>query len=177
MINLKRHIPIILLIFLVIMLPSCSGGRTESKAPQNIISGFSCDMTVKYNNMSISARLTRPSAGVCCIEIKDPVPLSGMTLNWSGGEFSISYLGVSVPFNEEILPDAGFSEGIINSLEAAVRETEFEIIKSGSNYIYSAIGSSGEYSLSFDENTGVLTGISIPSINLQADISGFESMQ
>lgn len=158
-------------------MPGCSVAKTKTEAPSSIISGFSCDITLSYSDMSISAHMTWPSAGVCCIEIKEPASLSGMTLNWSGGEFSLSYMGIEVPFSEEILPNAGFAEGIVNSLEAAVQETEFEIIKSGNEYIYSAIGKSGDYSLSFDENSGNLTGISVPSINLDAVISNFETMQ
>ena len=174
---MKKRLLIIPALILLIIMPCCQAAKTETEAPRSIISGFSCDITANYNSMSISARMTWPSAGVCCIEIKEPIPLSGMTLNWSGGEFSLSYMGIEMPFSEEILPDSGFAEGIVNSLEAAVQETEFEIIKSGNEYIYSASGKSGDYSLSFDENSGILTGISVPSINLEADISNFETMQ
>lgn len=172
----KRLLIISLLIFTVVAAPSCSSAKTEAKIPQSIISGFNCDMTVSYNGMSISAHMTMPSVGVCVIEITGPAPLSGMSLEWSGGEFTLSYMGISVPFDSEILPDSGFAEGIVNSLDAAAQETEFEIIKAGTNYVYSAVGKSGKYSLSFDCESGALTGISIPSISMEAAVSGFEAM-
>lgn len=177
MIYLKKRLLIILSVVLLAIMPCCSTAKTEAEAPRSIIGGFSCDITVSYSGMSISAHMTWPSAGVCRIEIREPSPLCGMALQWSGGEFSMSYMGIEVPFDKEILPDTGFAEGIVNSLKAAVQETKFEIIKSGGNYIYSASGKSGDYSLSFDESTGNLTGISVPSINLEADVSNFESMQ
>ncbi len=153
-----------------------SGSSKEGAAPESITKGFSCDAVISYNSMDISAHITRPSAGVCRIEITDPIPLTGLVMDWTGENFEVTYMGIKVPFNTSILPDSGFASGIVNVLETAAQNTSFEVTKSDEETFYSATSDSGQFKIAFSNIDGSLTGLSVPSINLDVKISGFSNM-
>lgn len=173
---LKKLLVVLATVLVILPAAGCSEGGNVGRAPENITKGFTCDAVISYNGMSMTAYLMRPAPGSCRIEITDPIPVAGLVMDWSGDGFKLNYMGINVPFDTDVLPDSSFASAIVNVLETTAQTTEFDVTATDTDTVYSAVCDSGKYTISFNTESGSLTGIDIPSINLSAVFSSFALM-
>ena len=156
------------------MLFGCAPQESE---PETVIPGsFSCKADIQYNGMQIGARVTRPSAAGCRIEVESPDTLKGMTLDWNGSKMNISYLGLSFDVDPASLPDTAFGNILIDVFNALSRQNGLSISKDGESMTLSGSGESGDFSVVWDRKANALKSIDAPDSGFSAQFSEFETI-
>lgn len=158
------------------MLTGCASQQVSDPEPA-IPDAFSCKADISYNGMQISAKVTRPSAAGCRIEVESPDTLKGMTLDWNGSTMNISYLGLSFDVDPASLPDTAFGNILIDVFNALARQNGLSIQNDKDSMTLSGNGESGKFSVVWDRKANALKSVEVPESGFSAQFSEFTSIQ
>ena len=167
--HFRFYIVMIFAVCLPLFLPGCI--RRTVPPPAALAEDFSCIMDIRCKGAEIRAKLTRPVMASYQFEIEAPSVLSGFKLLFDGDNFTISYLGLTCDIASAKVPAVSFAAGIKNALEAvSLRTTEYTS-KNGID-TYSGQCGSGKFTVGVSAD-GLLKHISLPALELEAEISDF----
>jgi|LSQX01.1.fsa_nt_gb hypothetical protein len=167
---LRRFTSLTLVVLIVLCFAACS---KKADAEKPVVTGFSCDVEVKYGEMDVKGRLTRSSAGTLIFDVNEPKTLNGLSMQWNGETISLKLHGFSFGVDPETVPQSALGKCILGVLDAALgmhdggKVTDEGLVTKGSS-------SSGEFEILSDPKTGSLLRLRIPSENLTATFSNFK---
>ena len=162
-----KKVLLITVLIAAVLLAGCG----QKKEVKPVIDGLVCDINVKYNGLQIAGVLTKPKDGTCKIKLSKPEQLDGITMNFTPDGVKLSYMGLQYTLPANSLPDTSFGQILVNTLNSANKALAAK--SSGSNTVLSGISEMGTYELTIDKNKKPVK-IKIPSINMEADFSGYK---
>ncbi len=166
---LRRFICLLISLVATFSFTACfKKNRTE----QPVITGFSCDVDVKYQDMNVKGHLTRDSAGTLILDIEEPETIKGLSMHWNGETISLKLYGLSFDVNPETVPQSALGKSLLSVLDAAIGNQDGgEITEDG--LMTKGTTVSGEFEILSDPQTGKLLMIRMPSNGLSAEFSNF----
>jgi len=169
--RLRLRFIIVICIIICAALPTgCSRGKTP---PSALAESFRCNISVKYKDMEIAAKLTKRAAGEYRFELESPAELRGLALTVDSNGVTLSRYGLAFELTSG-LPDTAFAAGIRSALEAASRPNNVKAVRKDNMDVYTGECGSGRFTLCLDQN-GAPVSLSLPAIRLDAGFSGFET--
>ncbi len=162
-----KKILLVLLLIMALVMAGCG----EKKEVKPVTDGLQCDISVSYNGMQIKGRLQKPKDGTCAIKITDPPALAGVTMSFTEKGVKLGYLGLSYTLSADALPETGFGQILVNTLNNA--KTGLSGTKSGDEYILKGSGETGSFTLTVDQNA-LPKKLSVPSAGFEADFHNYK---
>ena len=160
-------------VLVLVLVCGCCGCQKQAEKTPPVTQGFVCDADIHYGDLNVKALITRPVAGVCRVEIKEPAALSGMVLDLDGEKMKISYLGLAFDLSPKDMPDTSFAQALINALDSASLPGGLKLEKKDGGYVFSGQSDSGGFSIAVGPG-GALKSLSIPALHLNIDFSNFK---
>ncbi|HCC34167.1 MAG TPA: hypothetical protein DEQ02_00420 [Ruminococcaceae bacterium] len=175
--RIKSCVKITALVFAVFLLFSGCGKpvKDEAPVPETIKQGFSCDAKIRYGDMDLTVKVSRPGLQECIVEVIDPPPLDGLKMHWQGEDMSMSYKGLSLDLIDEMFPDTAFAGALNNVFNSLAAAQSLKVKEEDGRMTFSGTGDSGGYSVTMNMQTGQLESISVPSLGLDVDFIAFSS--
>ncbi len=164
---------LILCLALVLLLTACS---KISATPPVIPQSFETDLNVRFNESEITAHWTRDGLGTNTIEMLTPDTIKGLILKITGSTCTVTYEGLSFDMDLSRFPQTAFGTELVNSVEAAVKNTEITATQNEGVWEYKGVNSSGSYILRQNGDTGYLEFFSAPSLDLTVQFSNFKEI-
>ena len=159
----KRLLMLILPFTILLLFTACKSisDAVKSKTP-DLNKAFTSNITINHNNNEIEAIVTRYGNGIWDLEILSPDTLAGMVINYgtNGVNVMLGELEFSIPF-ENIINGSVFNV-IFSVIDNAAAMPEMDFVQSDNGPTYSGTTSVGDYTLTFDPETNMLTHISVP---------------
>lgn len=141
-----------------------------------LTSGFACDVAMHYRDMDVRGRLTRGAAGTLKMEFEAPASLKGMSMEWDGETMSAKMYGMTFEVDPASVPESALGRGLLDVLDSAMRAKDAgELTEDGLRI--NGETANGAYEMLSDPDTGNLISLKVPSLNLTADFSNFETAQ
>lgn len=168
-----RRLPAVFLALFcaAVLLCACS---PQGKAPEKpVTTGFSCDVDMSYQDMQISGRLTRQSAGTLVLEFTAPESLKGLSMQWDGETITMKAGALSFGVDPSAIPESALGKGLLDALDAGYRNQQVgELTDQGLSTTGQSVN--GAFEILSDPATGSLLSLKIPKLNITANFSNFE---
>ena len=164
----RRGLAAGLLAFCLLLPAGC--GPTGRQAADPVTEGFSCTAQLDYSGQHYVCRLTCAGGGAFTAKLSQPALLDGLTMEWDGEGFSLSYLGLERRLDGSGLPDTAFASAVRHVLQAAGeqlmdgQELSGRKLEGGSE--------AGDYTLTFSDD-GYPASLSLPALDLEVAFSDF----
>jgi hypothetical protein len=152
-------------VLLLIVFAGCS--RAEVKA-EEIDFHFQCDVNIVSGEQKINCCLNRTSPGIVSLKIASG-DLNGMTYDWSGEDFSITYCGLTAKSESCVLPTYSFAEVLKQTLDCA--EKSGSLTKTHGNE-FSGNLNGFDFTLTTDGD-GRIQKITVPGRNFSAEFYNY----
>lgn len=159
-----------LLVIPVIFIVSC--GKKEASAPDHLMVSLSASAQVIQGESSLSCTVTRNAEGVAVITVTEPAQLNGMSFEWRGDGYGISYNGLACETEKPFLPSTSFASAIINVLTAC-ENVDSLVVQSqdGGKTVYSGSSESGRFEITVNNSDGFIEKITIAELKLTVDLT------
>ena len=136
--------------------------------------GFSCTVQVTVKEKNYEAKLERTAVGVCRLTLLAPKALEGLTFDWDGEELSLQYKGLNWDMDAKKLPETSFASALCGSLDAAAKQESLTILKRKDHLVQAkGMGQSGEFELTYNEETGQVESLTIEGLGLTASFQDY----
>ncbi|WP_444640609.1 hypothetical protein ACRQU7_10210 [Caproiciproducens sp. R1] len=149
--------------FLVFSFSACAA--QEIKA-EDIVFCFHCTADIDYNGEKIQCALSRDAPGRANVQFLSG-DMNGLTYDWSGEGFSVSYSGLSAKSDECVLPDTSFAVVLLQVLDYA--EKDGSLTRTHGDE-FSGTVEGIDFTMTADRSTGQIQTISIPQKKLKAQM-------
>lgn len=153
-------------VFMVFSFFACAA--QEMKA-EDLVFCFHCNADIDDNGEKIQCSLTRDAPGRASVQFFSG-DLNGLTYEWSGEGFSISYSGISAESEECVLPDTSFAVILLQFLDYA-EKSETLVNTHGGEVSGSMNGI--DFTITADRTTGHIQTIDIPQKNLKVQLHDY----
>nr|WP_319488160.1 hypothetical protein [uncultured Caproiciproducens sp.] len=156
-------------LFAVFVIFSCPACKAQEIKAADINFSFHCIADIDYNGEKITCGLNRDAPGRASVQFLSG-DLNGLTCDWSGEGFSISYSGLSAKSDDCVLPDTSFAVILLQILDYAEKsdsliETHGDELSGTMNEI--------NFTMTAEKSTGLIKTISIPQKNLTAKLHDY----
>jgi outer membrane lipoprotein-sorting protein len=169
---LKRLFVFFLLI--VLALSGCSGAKPVPKNFMTMLSnGFECRMSVNYDKNSYQIYLQKSNATSYKISIEKPTILNGFIFKSENSNISITYNGLGINIDQASLPQSAFAQVIFGVLDSAINSKQITYKVFSNRIEMYGETSIGKYTIKLDKKSFKPVSISVPSVNLNIQISDF----
>lgn len=158
-----------LLAALCLLLPAGCGSAVEPADP--VTEGFRCTAELDYGDRHYVCTLTCPGGGAFRLRLDQPALLEGLTMDWDGEGFTLSYLGLERRLDGSGLPDTAFAEAVREVLQTAGERLMGGDLPSGGRL--EGGSQAGDYTLLFSDD-GYPAELSLPALDLEVDFKDFE---
>lgn len=148
-----------------------AGCKTPSRQSDPVTEGFRCTAEMDYSGQHYVCELTCPGGGGFTAKLSQPALLDGLTMNWDGEGFILSYLGIERRLDGSGLPDTAFAEAVRNALQAAAGQLMDGADKGG--YVLEGGSDSGDYTLTFSSD-GYPASLTVPALDLSVAFRDFQ---
>lgn len=152
-------------VLLVMVFAGCA--QQEIKA-EEIDYHFQCDVNVVSGEQKINCHLNRTAPEIVSIKISSG-DLNGMTYDWSGEDFSITFCGLTAKSESCVSPNYAFAEVLKQTLDYA--EKSGSLTKTHGNE-FSGNLNGYDFTLTTDED-GRIEKIAIPGRNFSAEFYNY----
>ena len=154
-----------LAVLLLVAFAGCS--RKEIRA-EEIDFHFQCDANIVSGEQKINCRLNRTSPGIVSVKVSSG-DLNGMTYDWSGEDFSITYSGLTAKSEGCVLPNYSFAEVLKQTLDYA--EKSGSLTKTHGNEFS---GKLNDFDFTvITDGDGRIKKITVPGRNFSAEFYNF----
>lgn len=153
----------------VLLLPA--GCKPQTRQSDPVTDGFSCTAELDYSGQHYVCTLTCPGGGGFTAKLSEPSLLNGLTMNWDGEGFVLSYLGIERRLDGSGLPDTAFAEAVRNALQEAAGQLMDGSDKGG--YVLEGGSDSGDYTLTFSSD-GYPASLTVPALDLNVTFRDFQ---
>ena len=154
----------------ILLLPAGCGGKARQAEP--VTEGFRCTAEMDYSGQHYVCELTCPGNGGFTAKLSQPALLDGLTMNWDGEGFTLSYLGIERRLDGSGLPDTAFAAAVRNALQSAAGQLMDGSDKGG--YVLEGGSDSGDYTLTFSSD-GYPATLVVPALDLNVSFRDFEA--
>lgn len=147
---------------LVLVLTACS---TSTVSP--VTSGFRCQVSITYDDLSAQATLERSEQGVTVLSFLSPRELDGFALSYDGQAVTVSYRGIELPLGDQVLPTSAVR--VIDDALACCTVAESTVEFNGEC-------DGGRFTVTFDPQSGFPTELYIESLDLRVFFTEWETL-
>ena len=161
-----RIVPALLAFAVVLTFAGCSAVQ-EMVKPADPVFLFTCRAQVQAAGQEITCTFTRSEGEMASIGILSPQEIQGLSYDWTGTGFSVSYAGVTETSAECTLPGDSFAPVLVKAMNAAAREGGLSQGEEGNSYAGSFDGKG--FTLTADPQTGNILTLSVPSSGISAE--------
>lgn len=141
-----------------LILSSCT--IINSTDADSIITFFEANMAVYIDDKEYDCEFTRNDENIAQIKVIYPDEISGLTYNYRGEGYNITYNNKTIDGTYPFLPDSSFSEILINILSSASNKTTLDKKYSvGDSTCFSGTCEEGQYNIIVSNNTGYIEKI------------------
>lgn len=173
---MPRRLLSLIVWFILVSCLLCAGCARAGSTQPPLTSGFACDVAMHYRDMDVKGRLTRGAAGTLKMEFEAPSSLKGMSMEWDGETMSAKMYGMTFEVDPASVPESALGRSLLDVLDSAMRDKDAgELTEDGLRL--NGETASGAYEMLSDPDTGNLISLKVPSLNLTADFSNFETAQ
>ena len=156
------------LLFILLIIGGLSAcAVTPQVKADNIIFQFTCKAKIKMQDKEYSCCINRSAPQTASITLLAPDTLKGMTYNWNGSNFSMTYQGITAEHDSCVLPETSFSSLMIRVLDAA---NKTDILKRKSSNEFTGTLDDADFTITVDQSSGYIQQIQFPKYNLHADL-------
>ena len=146
----------------VLLFPVLSGCSAQNLEAEDIDFTFSCKIDVKSDCGNMTCDFVRAGPQSADIGILSG-DAEGLSYDWNGGEFTVSYGGLSVQNDSCALPSTSFAALLVGSLDCAQQKDALTRSREGE---FSGRAEGFDFILKADVSTGQITEFSVPEKNL-----------
>ncbi len=163
-----------LLVIPVLFIVSCS--EKPPKAPDQLMVSVAANAQITQGESALTCSVTRNSEGIAVITVSQPSLLNGMSFEWRGDGYGISYNGLACKAEQPFLPSTSFASAIINVFSAC-ENIDALVIQSqeGEKTTYSGSSESGRFEVVADNSDGFIEKLTVPDLKLTVDFTRWES--
>lgn len=147
-----------------------AGGGSSSSDP--VVSDFSCEADIHYQDMNLKGTLSRTTAGTLAMTFSEPETLKGITAEWNGDTVSASLYGLSFDLSPDTLPAGALGKVLTDALDTALRSPDDGTLTE-EGWRWEGSGQNGTVTILSDPDDGSLLSMEVPSVPLTATFSGF----
>lgn len=148
-----------------------AGGGSSSSDP--VVSDFSCEADIHYQDMTLKGTLTRTTAGTLSMTFSEPDTLKGVTAEWNGETVRASLYGLSFDLSPSTLPAGALGKVLTDALDAALRSPKDGALTE-EGWRWEGTGQNGTVTILSDPDDGSLLSMEVPSVPLTASFSSFK---
>lgn len=147
--------------FFILTLPftACSASTMETT---DINFCFQCKADVNFNGEQFCCNLSRDAPGRASVQLLNG-DLNGLSYNWDGDGFSVSYGDVCAKSEDCVLPDTSFAVALLQVLDYAERS---DSLTPGSNGTFTGNLNDCDFTITVDKNSGNIQTLAFPQKNL-----------
>lgn len=167
----KAGIFVLITVIFCVLFMLCGCNKTETVDP--VTDGFRCMADVEMKGEKYVCQLTVGSSGSFKMVVDDPVLLKGMTMDWNGEEFLVSYMGMEWNLGNDSLPNTAFATSIRNVL-SAVATGQYQSTGNGNDYTVGGGSDSGDFKLTMSSD-GYPKALTVPSLELNVTFRDYET--
>ena len=151
---------------LMLLLTGCRPAKYAQ--PQTV--DFSCNIEATYRDLAVEATLTRYGAGTLVLAFEQPDTLRGLTARWDGEAVTLSLYGLEFTADLPSVPESALGNELVAALDAALRGEGEQQCENG---VLTLCGStsSGEFTATFDAESGLPLTLSMPQVLLTVRFS------
>lgn len=153
-------------LFAILMVFSCTACSSKNIQPADLAFTFHCKANITAGGEKIKSDFHYTAPGIASIQLLSG-DLNGLNYYWSGGDFTISYVGLSAKSEACVLPQNSFVVVLLQTLDYAQQEGALTKQKgrelSGS---FNGI----DFTITADSTTGHIQTISVPGKGLHAEL-------
>ncbi|MBQ7131550.1 MAG: hypothetical protein IJO29_03175 [Oscillospiraceae bacterium] len=171
---MKKAIVSIVLVITVVIFTACGGTKKNLSKPTPV-PVFSCSASIAYDDFSAVASVERYGDGVWSAEFSEPSTLSGVRLDFSDGEVTASYKGLSFSVPKDAVPVKALISSLIEVFDESLKSDSLQGVAEDGRITVSGSLSQGDYSIVFDEKSGNLLSFEMPGSGLKMVFSDFSA--
>ena len=160
---MRRIVGIVAAVIMLSSLPGCAVVE-EISAPAEPELLFSSRAQISAPGTEIGCVFSRYEGGLANITILSPAEIQGMSYDWTGDHFLISFSGLSVKSEKCMLPDTSFAVVMVDALHAA----EKELSETGEGEYTGNLGGKA-FSITTDPETGRILSLHVPYCGISAE--------
>ena len=164
-----RKFVIIPLVFLLTILTACSS-KTATKPDTS--GGFSCNVSISYDDSDYSAIITRIGQGVWEAELTSPETVNGMVLYYENGEVVVKYKGFSVNLPNSSVPMKTLLSQIFEAVDNIANNPDAKSSKTENGIVVEGEVNDCGYIITFDKD-GKLLSVNIPTKKLTVTVESY----
>lgn len=159
-----------LLVIPILFIVSC--GRKQPETPDHLLVSVAVNAQVTQGDSALSCSVTRNTEGIAVITVTQPSLLNGMSFEWRGDGYGISYNGLACKTEQPFLPSTSFASAIINVFSAC-ENIDALVVQSqeGGKTTYSGSSESGRFEIVADNSDGFIEKLTVPDLKLTVDFT------
>ncbi|MBW7573708.1 hypothetical protein [Caproiciproducens faecalis] len=136
---------------------------------EDLVFCFHCNADINYDGEKIQCAFSRDAPGRASVQFLSG-NLNGLTYDWSGENFSISYSGISAKSEECVLPDTSFAVILLQILDYS--EKSETLVKTHGDEVSGSMNGV-DFTMTADRTTGQIQTICVPQRNLEVQLHDF----
>jgi hypothetical protein len=152
--------------FAILIIFSCTSCSSKDIQTADLNFAFHCKADIISEGEKMKCDFNYTAPGIASIQLLSS-DLSGLNYYWSGGDFTVSYVGLSAKSEKCVLPEKSFAVILLQTLDYAQQEGALTKQK-GSKFSGSLNGAG--FTITADSGTGQIQTISIPGKGIQAEL-------
>lgn len=153
----------------------CAGGAGgETSAAQKLGGSFTADMTMIVDDLNAVGKITRLGNGEWSVTFSEPSSLSGIVLDFSGGEVDASYQGLAFSVPQSAMPAKSVLSNFILVVDSLAQQEEISGEANDDQIDVSGELEGNPYILTLTKN-GELAGFEMDNMDAHLEFSQFQS--
>lgn len=166
---MRKGLSVLLLSFVFLFVfTSCS---STGSAPKQIALDFSAILYIDKAPL-IKADLDYTAQGRAVMRVAEPKRISGLTLKWQTGDYSIELDGLEYKYNMEYLPLESPLVSVVHALSAMKDMEQLSLIKKEEGFShFSGTSRSGDFTVVVENETTFINSIIFTDTDTKVDFS------
>lgn len=156
-------------LFAIFIIFSVSACKAQEIQAADLNFSFQCTADIDYNSEKIVCAFSRNAPGRASVQFLSG-DLSGLTYDWSGEGFSVSYSGISAKCDDCVLPDTSFAVILLQIMDYS--EKSGSLVKTHGDELSGSMNGT-DFTMTADRKTGQIKTISVSQRNLTANFHDY----
>lgn len=159
--------------FLILFAAGCEK-QTNPQTPPPLPSAFTANLDVSFNNISMTAVLTKNASDDYTVRMLTPEILSPLVLNYKNSGCEVTYDGLKFETDLNRFPQTEFGGLLTNALSDIEHGIDVETMISDGIVTYKGNGERGIYTITRNLKTGEILELSVEGAQLHAVFSEYK---
>lgn len=149
--------------------------RTVTDATESIKESFESNLTIQYGELAAEATFVRTSPGLCRLSVTSPEELAGTELVFEQDKVTLTYLGMTMSVDPSSVPGTAVIKLLTGAVDSVLQEEGVTLSYEDSVLLLEGqVGTSGNFTLRVDSETGNLLSLSVPDEALEVSFRDFK---